>query len=171
MGRQARLLCLNIFLNGRFNEMKKKTNKISRPRRGPADPKKGAVLLIAIMVASVALAVGMGVYNRTYKELLFASYWKQTQIAFSAADSGLECALYWNLHPAAQASCFGNPIVGWIPGAEGNFKVDIVSGVGPCVNVDISWNGTSTTTVARGYNDACDSTSLRRVERGLGVSF
>ncbi|MFZ2303769.1 MAG: hypothetical protein WAV98_03220, partial [Minisyncoccia bacterium] len=62
--------------------------------------KRGVVLLIAILVGGVALAVGFGVYHRTYKELLFASFWKQTQVAFSAADSGLECALYWELHPA-----------------------------------------------------------------------
>lgn len=61
--------------------------------------KKGAVLLIAILMASVMLTVGLGVYQRTYKEIYFASFWKQTQRAFSRADIGLECALYRDLHP------------------------------------------------------------------------
>ena len=61
--------------------------------------KKGAVLLIAILMASVMLTVGLGVYQRTYKEIYFASFWKQVQFAFLAADIGLECALYRDLHP------------------------------------------------------------------------
>lgn len=152
----------------------KRTNKISRPRRGHADTKRGAVLLIAILVSSVALAVGFGVYNRTYKELLFASYWKQTQIAFSAADAGLECALYWELHPA-QATCFNTtiPLATWTPGeltAPGGFELNVPGG--GCVNIKIEWNTalSATTTEARGYN-TCDTTSPRRVERGLGFSL
>lgn len=138
---------------------------------------KGAVLLIAILVSSVALAVGFGVYNRTYKELLFASFWKQTQIAFSAADAGLECALYWELHPGAgglnSASCFGPTIPDWDPLATGNFYLNVPSG--GCVNINIFLNAGATTTEARGYNVSCDEVSLgtnpRIVERGLGFSL
>ncbi|HBB44020.1 MAG TPA: hypothetical protein DCZ83_01350 [Candidatus Yonathbacteria bacterium] len=155
--------------------MIKKTSKISRPGRGSADPKKGAVLLIAILVSSVALAVGFGVYNRTYKELLFASFWKQTQIAFSAADAGLECALYWELHKEVpNPACFGDDILPakWVPGEEANFNLDIPGG--GCVNIIIAWDSDplvlATTTSARGYN-TCDTTSSRRVERGLGFSL
>lgn len=116
----------------------KKTNKISRPRRGPADPKKGAVLLIAILVSSVALAVGFGVYNRTYKELLFASFWKQTQTAFSAADAGLECAIYWDMHPLATASCFGSSF-SWSPVNPGTWSPspDLAVGAG-CARITIT---------------------------------
>lgn len=160
--------------------MNKKTNKISRGGRGPAGPKKGAVLLIAILVSSVALAVGFGVYNRTYKELLFASFWKQTQIAFSSADAGLECALYWELHkPVAPvlASCFGTeiPTTTWVPGDAANFNLDVPGG--GCVNIEIS-GVLPTITLARGYNtpydagtSSCDNTNPRRVERGLGFSL
>lgn len=132
--------------------------------------KRGAVLLIAILVSSVALAVGFGVYNRTYKELLFASFWKQTQIAFSSADAGLECALYWELHQTSPASCFGSviPTTTWTPGEAKNFDL-VVPGAG-CVNINISLIAGATTTVARGYN-TCDTTNPRRVERGLGFSL
>lgn len=143
--------------------------------KGPQS--RGVVLLIAILVSSVALAVGFGVYNRTYKELLFASFWKQTQIAFSSADSGLECALYWELHPA-QATCFNItiPLATWTPGnatLPTGFNLDTPNG--GCVNIRIAWNGTSTTTEARGYNASCAAvgagTNPRVVERGLGFSL
>lgn len=158
----------------------KKTNKISRGGRGSTDPKKGAVLLIAILVASVALAVGFGVYNRTYKELLFASFWKQTQIAFASADTGLECALYWELHPATPATCFGNQTVTGLswpsPDMFGSFEKDIDTN-GPCVKVTIAWNAllSATTTESKGYNASCAvvnaGTNPRIVERGLGFSL
>lgn len=165
----------------------KKTDKILRGGRASrsnsgdpsADPKKGAVLLIAILVSSVALAVGFGVYNRTYKELLFASFWKQTQVAFSSADAGLECALYYELHPTvSEVTCFGTTIAPatWTPGgltSPGGFNLDIPGG--GCVNIKIEWNGTATTTEARGYNVSCTDlvagTNPRIVERGLGFSL
>lgn len=135
---------------------------------------RGAVLLIAILVSSVALAVGLGVYNRTYKELLFASFWKQTQIAFSAADSGLECAIYWDTQSPrpTTASCFGSNIVGWDPSqnASANFSASISGG---CVNIIITKSASVpviTTIEARGYN-TCDASNPRRVERGLGVQY
>ena len=132
---------------------------------------KGAVLLIAILVSSVALAVGFGVYNRTYKELLFASFWKQTQIAFSAADAGLECALYWQLHTGATPRCFEYDIIGWTPGQLGNFNIPIPTG--GCVNIIVEKPGLATTTSARGYNVPCSDilTGSRVVERGLGFSL
>lgn len=141
---------------------------------------KGSVLLIAILVGGVALAIGLGVYDRTYKELLFTSFWKQTQIAFSAADSGLECALYWELHPGAggigSAKCFGGAVNGWDPKVgTGSFQIDLVSGVGPCVKVDVGGSGVATTTTARGYNVSCADvtagTNPRIVERGLRVGI
>jgi hypothetical protein len=138
--------------------------------------KKGAVLLIAILVSSVALAVGFGVYNRTYRELVFASFWKQTQVAFSAADSGLECALYYELHPTVDpVACFGTTILPatWTPGElTDSDGFDLTVPGGGCVNIRIEWNTIllATTTKARGYN-TCDAANPRRVERGLGFSL
>lgn len=137
--------------------------------------KRGAVLLIAILVSGVALTVGLGVYQRTYKELLFASFWKQTQIAFAAADSGLECAMYWDTQSPrpSVALCFGSNIAGWNPSlnASANFNMSVSGG---CVNIKITKSSSLpivTTIEARGYNDACGSTNTRRVERGLGVQY
>lgn len=142
--------------------------------------KRGVTLLIAVLVASVVLAVGIGVYQRTYKELYFSSFWKQTQVAATAADSGLECALYWELHPVPAGDpvyCFGSQIwpINWIPGdpTGGTFTKDTPNG---CVNVVITHPGSPGTHIeARGYNDACVlgnvPTNLRTVERGLYFEY
>lgn len=136
-------------------------------------PQKGATLLIAILMASVMLSVGLGVYQRTYKELYFASFWKQAQIAFAAADSGLECALYWDLHPATEYTCFGNASALWptiLVGTPQTLSMDVY---GSCVIVEITKNAVSplTTIKSRGYNDVCGSTNPRRVERGLRIDY
>lgn len=137
----------------------------------------GAVLLIAILIASITLSVGFGVYNRTYKELLFASFWKQAQLAFSAADSGLECALYWDTRvpqpPTGQVSCFGLRPVGnpsWNPSSNTTQTFTIATPI--CVTVEITKNVVAplTTIRTRGYN-TCDITDPRRVERGLRIDY
>lgn len=136
---------------------------------------KGAVLLIAILVGSVALAVGFGVYNRTYKELLLVSFWKQSQEAFYAADTGLECALYWDTRvpQPTSATCFGATVPGWNPSAASTSTVATLAITSPiCVNIEIIKSDTFpfTTINARGYN-TCDSNNTRRLERGLRVEY
>lgn len=137
----------------------------------------GSVLLIAVLMSAVVLAVGVGVYQRSYKELVFSSTWRQTQIAFGSADAGYECALYWDLHqPAVNATCFGATFP-WGPVPNpGDWSTYRSVGSG-CVNIhvnktfDIAQNRTITTIQSRGYNDACGSTNPRRVERALQISY
>lgn len=94
--------------------MKHQTTKFESPQ------KRGVILLIAVLMVSVTLAVGIGVYQRTYKELYFGSFWKQTQIAAAAADGGLECAMYWDLHPSATPSCFNNSSIPGLAASGGS---------------------------------------------------
>ncbi len=145
------------------------------------NPKRGAALLMAVLLASVMLSVGLGVYQRTYKQLVFASFWRQTQIAFAAADGGLECALYWDLHPAVGATCFNSvPAVSatWNPTTASpytqSFTVPTSDG---CVNVTIRKPSPVvpylTRIESRGYNVSCAtvSTNPRVVERALKIDY
>ena len=136
---------------------------------------RGATLLIAVLMTSVVLSVGMGIYQRTYKSLVFSSYWKQTQIAFAAADAGIECAIYWDSHPPAvggNARCFGQDI-SWNPAA-----IDVPQIIPPipvsggCVDIIITRQATFPTTIiqARGH-DKCDPANPRRVERALQFQY
>jgi len=70
--------------------------------------KSGVALFIAILIASVALAIGAGVLNITLKQLKLASFGAGSTQAFFSADTGLECALKWDLHPPTEGeSIFG----------------------------------------------------------------
>jgi hypothetical protein len=53
----------------------------------------GYVLLITVLIASVILAITLGMANTAYREETFGIQAKESHIAFFAADTGLECAL------------------------------------------------------------------------------
>ena len=57
---------------------------------------KGFVLLMAMLVSGLFLVIGMAIFKIAYIELILSSTGKASQKAFAAADSGLECALYWD---------------------------------------------------------------------------
>lgn len=137
----------------------------NRSKSGEHPKKRGVAFIIAILVSSVALAVGMGVYQRTYKELLLGSFWKHTQTSFSATNSGLECAKYRESFPVA-SSCFGSTFT-WLPlnYVEGSpLTLDVEDG---CVQIIVTKDASGTTITSRGSNGACGTTNLRRVESEL----
>jgi len=55
---------------------------------------KGFVILIAIMVSLILLSIGVFIASVAVRELMLSSSAKQSQAAFFAADSVLECALF-----------------------------------------------------------------------------
>ncbi|MFA6273002.1 MAG: hypothetical protein WC673_00710 [Candidatus Paceibacterota bacterium] len=58
---------------------------------------KGFTLLFAVLIASVLLSVALAIFSQMYKTLLLSSASKESLAAFYAADSGVECVLYWDL--------------------------------------------------------------------------
>ncbi len=59
--------------------------------------KRGFVILIAVLVSSLMISLGAFIANIAVKELQLSSSGRDSQTAFYAADSGLECALYQDL--------------------------------------------------------------------------
>lgn len=58
--------------------------------------RRGFILLISVLVSSIILAISLGVYSLSIKEVILASFLKQSSLAFGAADRGIECTLYWD---------------------------------------------------------------------------
>lgn len=56
---------------------------------------KGYTLLFAVLVAAVTLAVGISILIISKKEYLLASTARDSTYAFYVADSGIECAWYY----------------------------------------------------------------------------
>jgi len=59
--------------------------------------KKGITLFVAVLVASVATLFSFAISDIALREVLLAQTGKDSQEAFFAANSGIECALFWDL--------------------------------------------------------------------------
>src|SRR3989344_4309903 len=57
---------------------------------------QGVVILYAVLLVSVILAINLGIFNITYRQILLSSVARESEIAFFAADSGRHCAMFWD---------------------------------------------------------------------------
>ena len=57
---------------------------------------KGFTIFFAMLVGALALSIGLAIYDLTVRELDLSATATQSQYAIYAADSGAECALYWD---------------------------------------------------------------------------
>ncbi|MDQ5948903.1 MAG: hypothetical protein QG589_28 [Patescibacteria group bacterium] len=158
---------------------------------------KGFTLLIAIVTTAMLLLVSVVVINIALKQLLIVSANRESQNAFYIADSGIECALYWDTKNPTLISSFATTTAGSVQcdgetiiqtgtqtvptnptqlsliggGGSANptsiFSVNFGTG---CAIIQVTKSSTGTTTInSRGYN-TCNS-SARRYERGITISY
>lgn len=144
---------------------------------------KGFTLLLSVLVSALLLAIGLAIFNITIKELILSSSGRESQFAFYAADTGAECALYWDLQgaafatgtPATSITCLENS---WdvtsanpFPGTyTRTFSIDQAP---HCLTVVVTKDDgppRTTTIESRGYN-TCDTSNPRRAERAIRVSY
>lgn len=138
----------------------------------------GFALLMASLLSTLMLSIGTAVFNLSLKELILSSGGRESQFAFYAADTGTECALYWDLKENSFATSSTSNI---------NCNEQVIENVGGslistftfnfspdpyCATVTVIKNSemTQTTIESRGYN-TCDISNPRRVERGIKVSY
>jgi hypothetical protein len=155
---------------------------------------KGFVILFVVLIASIILLIGAGVFTISIKQNILSSTARESQLAFSAADSGVECALYYD-----KSSFFSSSSIGTIncadttitvtPSAPGvfEFNLPLAPIIGsatnlPCAHVYIDKffigdNATEYTYIlSRGYN-VCDQnaepilTDSLLLERVLDVKY
>ena len=161
-----------------------------------SDPRSaGFALLFAVLATSVLLAVSASIWNIAMREVILSSFGRESQVAFFAADSGLECALYWDFANNAfststgpvNISCGGSQVfsvgggglaspTSYIgnPSDPSEDLLLTASATGPCVLVSITkeYQVTRLVTTARAYGyNTCNPLSPTRVERGLLVSY
>ena len=60
-------------------------------------PQRGFTILLAALIAALVLALGISIFSVAQKQLILSSTGRNSELAFYAADSGAECALYWDL--------------------------------------------------------------------------
>ena len=62
--------------------------------------KKGFVLLFAVVLSAIIFSIVLGMINISLKEVNFGTSARATNEAFFAADTGAECALFYDIVPA-----------------------------------------------------------------------
>ncbi len=70
------------------------------------DFQRGFTIFFAVLVGSLALAIGLSIYELLIRELELSQVAKQSQFAIYAADAGAECALYWDSRYNGTGSAF-----------------------------------------------------------------
>lgn len=60
------------------------------------DKQEGYMLILTVLIISIALAISLTLFSITLKEFLLSSFTRESGRAFTAADAGLECGLYWD---------------------------------------------------------------------------
>ena len=132
-------------------------------------------MLFSVLISSLLVAIGLSIFSLTLKELTISTSARESQVAFYAANSGMDCAIYWNFQnafindtvPSVQCGeSFGSASAS---GDVYKFKFDITSDPnGPCVEVVVT-KGTDTIIESRGKN-ICGAEG-RKVERGLTATI
>lgn len=135
----------------------------------------GFTLLFTLLVINIALVISVGVASLLLEEIKLSGTARDSQLAFYAADSGVECAMYLDYNQDLMAvggdvQCSGSdpdPIVVAPDSSFLSFEITLENG--SCSSVTIEKGEVETHTTSRGYNVACDSDSPRKTERGLEV--
>lgn len=143
--------------------------------------KKGFTLLVAIVVTAMLLIISFVVANIAYKQVLLANSNQESQYAFYNADSGIECAVYWDFKGATSAftqPLAGSPVcngqalgISVVSTATTTFTLNFSAPGKGCVKVEVGKYVDGTTIIdSKGYNN-CTGGTTRRLERGEKLSY
>jgi len=148
--------------------------------------KSGFALLIAVVVSSVVLTIGISIINTALKEVVLASTVRNSLSGFYTADSAIECALYWDnirgrfgtpsyfsIGAPTEIEC-GGMITSVIGGSH--FSLINTSDLNaPCADVNVSSVSVGPDeerVIMRGLgSNTCDLNNSKRVERALEVRY
>ena len=158
---------------------------------------RGFTLLLAALVSSIVLALGSAIFLIAQKQVILSSLSRDSQFAFYAADTGAECALYWDLRfsafstttIAAAPICDGKLLNAPAPGTPAPYTVEFrinlfvngdgIAGTsddnGYCTDVQIHKNTSNPFTVihADGYSTSCEAatSSARALQRSVELRY
>ncbi len=156
------------------------------------DGKKGFVILFAVLLSSIVLLITLGIASIASNELILSSSAREAQYAFFAADTGAECALYWDKQglfadpntPAKVTSgvCDGITVTP-LPVFGSGFSYVLndldLNSVKQCAMVTIDKDSppnsvpSGTKIESKGYNVPCQAigTSSRAIERVVRLTY
>ena len=141
---------------------------------------KGFTLFVAMVVMGTLLLVAIGMSTLAVKQGVISTSARESQLAFYAADTGVECAIYWDVKNPSGFSAFStstgstiscNGTDSFVGGSSVSvFEINLFPDP-YCARVRVEkFNDGTTRIESKGYN-SCDSSNSRRVERAIKVSY
>ncbi|MDP3935293.1 MAG: hypothetical protein Q8Q46_03710 [Candidatus Giovannonibacteria bacterium] len=137
--------------------------------------KRGVTLLLAVFISALALSIGLGIFTIIFGELGISGTFKESLEALYAADSGVECALFWDIKQQAfststshNINCAGNTAT---VGGSTLSIFDLNFSNSSCAHVRLQKTDSETIITSLGENIACGLTGPRTVQRGLEVKY
>ncbi len=165
-----------------------KIEKQNKIRKTEQRYSSGFVALFTVLIASMIMLMIIGMTSISYKETLLTRSSTDSEFAFFASDTGVECALYYDrkvgafpetlgIEPASSINC-RNITASIEETGDLNYRFLLDSGADWCADVRVDKNffesGTYYTKIESfGYNTNCESrgTSPSVVERALRVKY
>lgn len=148
----------------------------------------GFTLFVAIAVTGTLLLIATGIITLAFKQSQVSNAGKESQIAFYAADTGMECALFWDAkNPGGDLSAFStttttvihcnrdalNTSNQWTVGGSSTSTINAITFLPEayCATVTVVKGANNSTKIeSLGYN-TCDTSNPRRVERAVRASY
>ena len=96
---------------------------------------KGFALLLAMIVASVVLSIGVAILNVSVNQLKLSSTARESEIAFQSSQAGMDCLYYWRnevavefteAKPGSGGSTFTPPSISCFGGAPTDSEGEIL---------------------------------------------
>lgn len=148
---------------------------------------RGFTILLAALVATLVLALGISVFSIAQKQVILSSLGRSSQYAFYAADTAAECALYWDVRfgyfsttsPGGTPSCDGVPLTitpSTPPPGQPEYTMTFeYEPNGLCARVAVGKDTINGTTVieADGFSTECSEldVSNRALQRSVELSY
>lgn len=145
---------------------------------------RGFVILFTVLISSIILAIAIGISNISLGEVLLSASAKEGNTSFYAANSGAECALYWDrienaFDSSPPESASGEDVLcndQLIPSLS--FELELNNNTN-CARVTVNkgvfidGEGPFTRIESLGYNVPCDSIqgNPKAVQRAIRVTY
>ncbi len=141
-------------------------------------------LLMSVLISSILLTLGYEIYNLAVKEVELSSSGRESQFAFFAADTGIECALYLDskLDGFATSSALTEVACGTATSTltrvtvEDDYITTFAFSLGSgtntqCVDVRVTREDPRRTIIESFGHNTCELDNPRRLERAIRVTY
>ena len=148
---------------------------------------QGFTLFVAIIIMATLMLIAAGIVNLAVRQTLISNAARESQYAFYAADTGIECVLFWDIQNPSGVSAFStstgatihcnrnvdNPGNEWVVGGNETSVINRIDFAPDpyCAIVTVTKEDDGSTKVeSKGYN-TCSPVAPRRVERAIRATY